>query len=107
MTSQEIKISGQDYWFKVVDMLQQNWALIESHNTGCVVYFIGDTSGVFDKIEFFSFAEAERQLRVNGFGRYAEDPESQKFIAPPLPPFHQSSHPNGLIYSSGRFWKSE
>jgi len=108
MTSPKIEISNNDYWFKVVDMLQQNWAIIESQETdkGCVVYFISDTSGVFDKIEFESVAEAERQLRLNGFGRYAEDQESQNFIAPPLPPFHQSTHPNGLIYSSGRFWKS-
>lgn len=30
MTGQTIGISNNDYWFKVVDMLQQNWALIES-----------------------------------------------------------------------------
>jgi hypothetical protein len=35
---------------KVVEMLQQNWALIEDEVAGAVrVYFISDTSGVFDE----------------------------------------------------------
>jgi len=25
----EVKITSREYWFKVVEMLQQNWALIE------------------------------------------------------------------------------
>ncbi len=102
----EIAITNNDYWFKVVDMLQQNWALIEPSKmgTGCIVYFIGDTSGVFDQMEFDDVAEAKRQLRINGFGRYEEDDKAKKFIVPPSPPFHKSSHPNGAIYSSGKFW---
>lgn len=103
----EIMIRNDDYWFKVVEMLQQNWAIIESSQAGYIVYFIGDNSGIFDQIEFSAVAEAERQLLVNGFRRYAEDKQAQNFITPPLPPFHKSSHPNGAIYSSGRFWVSK
>jgi len=105
MTS-NIEITSSDYWFKVVEMLQQNWALIEPTQTGCVVYFIGDTSGVFDQMEFDTVAEAQKQLQINGFGRYSEDKHAQNFITPPQPPFHESKHPNGAIYSSGRFWKT-
>lgn len=105
MTSQ-VEITSSDYWFKVVEMLQQNWALIEPTQTGCVVYFISDTSGVFDQMEFSSVAEAKMQLQNNGFRRYAEDKQAMNFIVPPQPPFHESKHPNGAIYSSGKFWRT-
>ena len=37
---QPISITSRDYWFKVVGMLQQNWALIENVSAdGCRVYF--------------------------------------------------------------------
>ena len=85
-------------------MLQQNWALIESNENEYIIYFIGDTSGVFDQMAFVNSEEAERQLRKNGFSRYAEDTKAQEFIIPPSPPFYESTHPNGPIYSSGRFW---
>ena len=104
MTS-NIEITNSDYWFKVVEMLQQNWALIEPTQTGCVVYFISDTSGVFDQMDFDTVAKAQKQLQINGFGRYSEDKQAQNFITPPQPPFQESKHPNGAIYSSGRFWK--
>jgi hypothetical protein len=108
MTTQKLEISNNDYWFKIVEMLQQNWAIIESREkeTGCTIYFIGDTSGVFDQIEFDDIAEAERQLRVNGFRKYQKDNEAKEFITPPPPSFYKSSHPNGFIYSSGKYWKS-
>jgi hypothetical protein len=108
MTQEEIEILNRDYWFKVVDMLQQNWALIDSSKVEgrCIVYFIGDSSGVFDKMEFDDIAEAQRQLRGNGFARYEEDQKAKEFIVPPHPPFYRSTHPSGAIYSSGRYWKS-
>jgi hypothetical protein len=104
----EVEITSRDYWFKVVEMLQQNWVLIDANKENSVftLYFIGDTSGVFDQMEFEDSTEAERQLRLNGFGKYAEDKQAQDFISPPLPPFYKSSHPNGEIYSSGRYWNS-
>ena len=101
-----IEIKSHEYWFKVVGMLQQNWALIDDNkNGGCKVYFIGDTSGVFDEMEFQSRDKASSALKRNGFALYDEDKKAQKFIAPPKPPFYRRAHPNGKIYSSGRFWR--
>lgn len=100
-----LAISSQDYWFKIVDFLQQNWAVIEPSGSGtCTVYFFGDTSGVFDEMSFTSAEEAETALCRNGFKRFDEDAEAQKFIAKPQGPFERRPHPNGPIYSSGRFW---
>jgi len=101
-----VTIRSRDYWFKVIEMLQQNWALIDPTSHGVVVYFLGDTSGVFDELEFESLATAEAALRLNGFSRYSEDPEAQEFLGCPEPPFTHKPHPNGRIYSSGRYWKT-
>ena len=93
--------------YQVVGMLEQNWALIETHDaasTGVRVFFIGDTSGVFDEMSFRSSDDASRALRRNGFTRYADDSRLESFVVPPKPPFKRSQHPNGAIYSSGRFW---
>jgi hypothetical protein len=102
-----VEIQSRDYWVKVVGMLEQNWALIETHDaasTGVRVFFIGDTSGVFDEMSFRSSDDASRALRRNGFTRYADDSRLESFVVPPKPPFKRSQHPNGAIYSSGRFW---
>jgi len=101
----EVTIKSPDYWFKIVDFLQQNWALIDSAEDGVVVWFFGDTSGVFDQMAFSSDTEAQSALLRNGFRRYASDAEVKNFIALPQPPFHRQPHPNGPIYSSGRYWK--
>jgi hypothetical protein len=99
-----IEIKNRDYWFKIVDFLQQNWALIEISETGVVVFFFGDLSGVFDKLSFATEADAVVALKRNGFKRFSQDLKAQKFISAPEPPFYTDSHPNGEIYSSGRFW---
>ncbi|HBM15688.1 MAG TPA: hypothetical protein DD381_05000 [Lentisphaeria bacterium] len=88
-------------------MLQQNWALIEkSQNGSSIVYFLNDNSIIFDQIEFLSENLAQQQLKNNGFSRYIEDKDVQKFITPPRPPFLKGDHPNGAIYSSGRYWRN-
>jgi len=107
MSESPIEIKSRDFWVKVVDMLQQNWALIETGSRpdeSVVVYFIHDGSGVFDRMTFASEERAARGLRHNGFQKYEEDQEMQRFISPPEPPFREAAHPNGPIYSSGRFW---
>lgn len=102
----DIEITSRDYWFKVVEFLQQNWALIDLKPDGsCIVFFLGDTSGVFDRLSFFSIADAEEALVRNGFVRFEDEHEAKQFIAIPKPPFHECSHPNGAIYSSGKFWR--
>ena len=51
--SEPVPIQSTDYWVKVVEMLQQNWALIEAAKPeGVCVYFISDTSGIFDEMSF-------------------------------------------------------
>jgi hypothetical protein len=99
-----VPIVNRDYWFKIVEMLQQNWALIDTDKSGVTVWFFGDTSGVFDVMKFALLTEAEAALLRNGFRRYADDTKVQEFIAVPQPPFKRQPHPNGPIYSSGRFW---
>jgi hypothetical protein len=104
--NKHIEIKSKDFWFKVVEFLQQNWALIEEQPpTGCIVYFIHDASGVFDRISFASVSEAKKALRLNGFIRFADDKEAQSVLVAPAPPYFETEHPNGSIYSSGRFWK--
>lgn len=101
----EVQIGSRDYWFKVVEFLQQNWALIDSQDSGSVkVWFFGDDSGVFDELDFKSQIEASDALWRNGFRRFTDDAESRKLLRPPAPPFVRRPNPNGPIYSGGRFW---
>lgn len=104
--TESIPIQSRDYWFKLIEMLQQNWALVDESADGVTVYFVSDTSGVFDELKFKSAAEAEVALRRNGFQRYAEDAEAASFLRCPEAPFARCPHASGPIYSSGRFWKS-
>lgn len=100
-----IEIASRDFWFKVVEMLQQNWALVDDGpGEGVTVHFLHDGSGVFDRMEFPNRPAAMAALRRNGFSRFADDAAAQAFIVAPTPPFLAVSHPNGPIYSSGRFW---
>jgi hypothetical protein len=69
------------------------------------VFFISDTSRVFDKMKFISVSRASTNLGRNGFTKYEDDKEAQKVIAPPDPPFFNKPHPNGEIYSSGKIWQ--
>jgi hypothetical protein len=100
-----VELNNDDFWVKVVDMLQQNWAVIKPEVGAVRVYFISDASGVFDEIAFPSAEQAADALRRNGFRRYADTLDLQSFLRPPSAPFHRRPHPNGAIYSSGRFWK--
>lgn len=102
-----IAINSQDYWVKVVGMLQQNWALINRNDDGtCTVFFISDDSGVFDQLSFRSLNDSHKALGANGFTRFLASGNLQSLLVPPPPPFHEGGHPNGKIYSSGRFWKA-
>jgi hypothetical protein len=101
-----VEIESNDYWFKIVGMLQRNWALIDTQEGGgVVVYFIDDASGVFDRMNFQSMAFARDGLAENGFEPFSENREAKKFISPPPAQFHEANHPNGPIYSSGEYWR--
>jgi hypothetical protein len=105
--SQPVAIKSRDFWVKVVEMLQQNWALIDPEASGSArVFFVTDASGVFDEMEFPSVSAAEFALERNGFRRFAASADLQKFLRPPRAPFQRTTHPNGPIYSSGRFWRA-
>ena len=97
-----VPIQRRDFWVKVVEMLQQNWALIEPEGD---IYFLHDLGGVFDELSYSSLREAQAALRLNGFRRYDEDPSYSEMFAHPEPPFRREQHPNGAIYSSGEFWE--
>jgi hypothetical protein len=102
-----VSIQSSEFWVKIIEMLQQNWALIDEGPEGAArVFFITDRSGVFDEMMFPSKRVAEWSLRHNGFKRYAAMKVNRYSSRPPSPPFHRATHPNGPIYSSGRFWKS-
>lgn len=102
-----VHIQSRDHWFKIVGMLQHNWALVDESRdgSGVTVYFLHDRSGVFDRMHFHDSHSAEVGLRRNGFARFCDDSEVQEFLTPPGPPFWEAEHPNGPIYSSGRFWR--
>jgi hypothetical protein len=102
--TEEVSIESRNYRFKIVEFLQQNWALVDPHEPGAIAWFIGDTSRVFDQIVFSSPEEAFCALTRNGFRRFADDRKAQTFLRAPDPPFVSKPHPNGPIYSSGRFW---
>lgn len=96
---------SKDPWFKAVDFLQQNWAVVIERGNDVLVVFYGDTCGVFDEISFESTDKAEHSLQRNGFSKIMDDEKAQEFIALPRGDFAEDPHPNGRIYSSGRFWK--
>ena len=100
------KEMAEDPWFKTVDMLQHNWAVVMQEKSSILVVFYSDTCGVFDELRFNSSDEAADALRRNGFRKYKEDERSQGFITLPQGDFEIREHPNGRIYSSGRFWRS-
>lgn len=80
------------------------WSTATS-SEGPLCFFVDDGSGVFDQLDFGRPDEAVAALVRNGFSRFRESPDLQEFLEPPPPPFTASAHPNGKIYSSGRFWR--
>jgi hypothetical protein len=98
-----IELKSEIFWVKIIDFLQQNWALIEVIDNKVIVYFIQDASMIFDKIEFESIEDAENGLLKNGFKLYLDKNENfQDFMKPPKKPYGQSIR---QIYSSGQYWK--
>jgi len=100
----KLEITSTDFWVKIVDFLQQNWALIESQrdNKTVIVYFIHDGSTIFDEMEFESIEKAEKGLLRNGFKKYLDETENfTAFMFPPKKPFDIAKR---SIYSSGEFW---
>ena len=100
-----IELKSDVFWVKIVDFLQQNWAIVEKNenNKKVIVFFIQDASMIFDKIEFDTIEEAEMALARNGFKLYLDKNENfTEFIVPPKKPYGVSLRP---IYSSGQYWR--
>lgn len=106
--SKVIEIRSRDYWYKNLEFRGQDWALVEPAIDGvaCTVYFVDDTSDVFDRIEFRSIAIAEYELGLNGFRRFATDIKAKSYLTSPQPRFIERSCSLGPIYSSGQFWRA-
>lgn len=94
------------WWVKVVDFPQHNWALPVGSPGEVWLLFVSDTGGIFDRLEFESDAEAVEALRLNRIEEFAKTPLFQELLQPPAFPLTTRDHPNGPIFSSGRFWRS-
>ena len=100
-----VTIRDYDPWLKVVGFLQHNWATIEPFDGGVRAHFICDSSQVFDEMLFANVNEAQFALLRNGFLLQRAQTGRWRNLRRPEPPFMTGRHPNGRIYSSGRFWR--
>lgn len=102
-----MQLSDREFWVKIVDFLQQNWALVTPESAGTVkIHFMGDTGGIFDELNFQNVHLAREALARNDFEHFDSTPSLKEFLYPPSEPYHRWPHPNGPIYSSGRYWKN-
>lgn len=91
--NEPVNIQSDDCWFKIIEMLQQNWALIEPPASRVTVYFIHDASGVFDEISCASADAAASAVR-NGFRRFCRRPNGSSCV-----PRHRRSVANHIQLS--------
>ena len=107
--------NSEEYWIKIVGMLQQNWALmnVDYKNKNVTIYFFQDTSDylskaesaeAIDKLEFTSILDAEEGLIRNGFRKYSDIKDKlPDFLNTPKKPYYPGFNSND-IYSSGKCW---
>ena len=100
------QIKNTVFWVKVVGFLQHNWAVIEEVEQNKVkIFFFDDNSQVFDELDFELLDDAAIALAKNGFDLWDDEDDAFKSNIPkPKQEFSKGIHPNGGIYSSGRFW---
>ena len=117
----EFKIKSRDWWFKVLGMLNHNWALIErSKGQTVVVYFFHDrgyTKGygggytrsqlenraaVVDSLKFQSINLAMVALLRNGFHRLIENPGP--WDGKPEGILYDARETEEGIYSKAGYW---
>ena len=94
-----------NWWVKVVEFLQQNWALPVPIEGGFALLFVDDHARVFDRLDFQDEREMCEALRRNEFEELAKTPRLQEFLRAPDIPSSARKHPNCRIYSSGRYWR--
>ena len=80
-----IQITQHDYWYKIVGMLQQVWALIEPQSVGggVCLYRLDDGGEVYRSQTFQDLHGATQQVLEEGWQRFDEDPEMWELIVPP------------------------
>lgn len=105
-TTSSLQRAGPCWWVKVVGMLQQNWALPICEDSLTTVLFADDAGRVFDRLSFADEPSMFEALTLNGFEAFGASERLQKFLHPPSLPLSEGAHPNGPIYSSGRFWRT-
>ena len=100
-----LDVETSSFWFKIVDFLQHNWAVILPREAGVEVVFFGDTSYIFDRMVFAEPEGAAKALRRNGFALFDHDKEAQSFITKPAALLKDERMYHRPIYSSGEFWR--
>jgi hypothetical protein len=100
-----LDVETSSFWFKIVDMLQHNWAVILPQENGAEVVFFGDTSYIFDRMNFAKAEDAAKALRRNGFALFDDDKDAQSFIPKPPAQLKDEDIYHRPIYSSGEFWR--
>lgn len=120
----EFLINSRDWWFKPVDMLVHNWALIESScNKTATVYFFHDNGStksgsqnyklfqlkgrcaIIDSLEFENQDAAKLALGYNGF-RQLETNAGPWDGNVPLGNFYDARATEEGVYSKAGYWKS-
>lgn len=116
------EIHSDEWWVKVLGMLQHNWALIENHNKKITVYFFYDLgiqkacssqytiyqlknrSAVVDSLDFECIKAAELGLQRNGFMKLKDNPGPWIGECPIGNYFDARQNEEG-IYSKLGYWK--
>ena len=75
MSFTQNKKSDDEYWVRVDEHGEYNWAEVVKDSVGYSInYFVDDANHkgfrVFDTIDFFDREEAEDELRLSGYGRF-------------------------------------
>ena len=101
------KPNTDDWYVKIVGMLQQNWAIIKLGEKTQII-FVNDPGDVFDIIEVKDQETAHDKLMQNGFNKF-NSPSSKRFrpleefLTPPFKVVDTGERRN--IYSSGEYWR--
>ena len=95
-----------DWYVKLVEMLQQNWAIIKLGETTQII-FVNDPGDVFDIIEVKDQETAHDKLMQNGFDKFSSPSRKsfrplEEFLTPPFKVVDTRERRN--IYSSGEYW---
>ena len=93
-----------DWYVKLVEMLQQNWAIIKL-GAKTQIIFVNDPGDVFDIIEVKDQETAHDKLMQNGFRKFSSPSWKRPLDEILTPPFKVvDTGERRKIYSSGEYW---